>query len=48
VRWRDDERVEPIFGGLGTVLPYPFSLLELYDLVREVEAEFEAAEGDDT
>jgi hypothetical protein len=43
----DDEGVELIFGGLGTVLAYPFSLLELYDLAREVEAEFEAAEGDD-
>ncbi len=36
-----DEGVELIVTGQGTVLEYPFSLLELYDLAREVEAEAE-------
>ncbi len=36
-----DEGVELIVTGRGTVLEYPFSLLELYDLAREVEAEAE-------
>lgn len=40
----DDEGVELIVGRQGTVLAYPFSLLELYDLAREVEAEAEDVE----
>lgn len=37
----DDEVVELMVGRQGTMLAYPFSLLELYDLAGEVEAEAE-------
>lgn len=35
----DDNGVELMVGRRGTELEYPFSLLELYDLAREVEAQ---------